>query len=187
MKINSILSIMLLFGLFSFMSKSSNKVTLEPSTAIYDIELNALDGSPLDLHQFEGKKLLIVNVASKCGLTPQYEELQKLYDTYGDKLAILGIPCNQFLGQEPGDSDEIASFCQKNYGVTFQMAEKVDVKGENQHPLYTWLTSKVNNGVKDSKVKWNFQKYLLDENGLYLAVFSPKTLPMSDTILSHFK
>ena len=178
---------MLLFGLFSFISKSSNRVTLDSSTAIYDIQLNALDGSPINLHQFEGKKLLIVNVASKCGLTPQYEGLQKLYDTHGDKLAILGVPCNQFLSQEPGDSDKIAAFCQKNYGVTFQMAEKVDVKGKNQHPLYTWLTSKVNNGVKDSKVKWNFQKYLLDEEGNYTAMFSPKTLPMSDEIIKHLR
>jgi glutathione peroxidase len=134
---------------------------------------------------FQGKKLMIVNVASKCGLTPQYEELQKLYDEYGDKLAIIGVPCNQFLGQEPGSSDDIASFCQKNYGVTFQMTEKVNVKGSTQHPLYTWLTTKAVNGVETTKVKWNFQKYLIDENGQYIAMIGPKTLPMSDEVMKH--
>ncbi len=178
---------MIVFGFFSFMSKSQVNTSDSVPTSIYDIKINALDGTPLDLHNFEGKKLLIVNVASKCGLTPQYEDLQKLYDEYGGKLAIIGVPCNQFLGQEPGSTDEIATFCQKNYGVTFQMVEKVDVKGKNQHPLYQWLTMKSINGVENSKVKWNFQKYVIDIDGTYLAVIGPKTLPLSEDILKHLK
>ena len=179
--------IMIAFGLFSFLSKSNPIPSDSIPSSFYDIEINALDGTPLDLKQFQGKKLLIVNVASKCGLTPQYEDLQKLYDEYGDKLAIIGVPCNQFLGQEPGSSDEIASFCQKNYGVTFQMTEKVDVKGNDQHPLYTWLTRTELNKVENTNIKWNFQKYMLDENGLYLAMIGPKTLPLSDDILKFLK
>lgn len=181
---------MLLFGLLGLFTM--NKVpkigqTQEPVSPIYDIEINALDGKPLDLSQYKGKKLMIVNVASKCGLTPQYEELQQLHEQYGDKVTLLGVPCNQFLNQEPGSSEEIATFCSKNYGVTFQLAEKVDVKGKDQHPLYQWLTQKAINGVEDSEVKWNFQKYLIDENGRLEAVFSPKTTPLDDEIISHFK
>lgn len=188
-RLNSIylLTAMTLFGLFSFSSKSKPISTDPVPKSIYDIQIDALDGTPLDLHQFEGKKLLIVNVASKCGLTPQYKDLQELYDEYGDKLAIIGVPSNQFLGQEPGSSDEIATFCQKNYGVTFQMTEKVDVKGKNQHPLYQWLTSKELNNIEDTKVKWNFQKYIIDVDGSYLAMIGPKTLPLSENVLKHLR
>lgn len=151
---------------------------------IYKIKINNLSGSPIDLHEFKGKKILFVNTASKCGFTPQYEGLQKLHNEYKDKLVIIGIPCNQFGGQEPGEANEIQSFCQKNYGVDFLMTEKVDVKGEEQHPLYKWLTNKEFNGVKSSSVKWNFQKYLVDENGNLIDVFMSTVKPMSDKIIS---
>lgn len=177
-------------GIFSlFFSKSNAQISdvKPPVTSIYDIEINQLEGGSLDLSAFKGKKLLIVNVASKCGFTPQYKDLQDLHEKYGEKLTIIGVPCNQFLGQEPGGSDEIATFCERNYGVTFQITEKVDVKGKDQHPLYSWLTSKSKNGAKDSKVKWNFQKYIISENGELEAVFGSKTNPMSEEIQAYFK
>ena len=127
---------------------------------------------------------MFVNVASKCGYTPQYSKLQKLHDMYKDQLVIIGVPCNQFMGQEPGTNEEIASFCQKNYGVSFLMTEKVDVKGSSQHPLYQWLTSKDLNGNSDSKVKWNFQKYLVSETGELIDVFSPGVDPLDEQIIS---
>jgi glutathione peroxidase len=130
---------------------------------------------------------MIVNVASKCGFTPQYKDLQELHELYGEKLMIIGVPCNQFMGQEPGDAEEIATFCERNYGVTFQMTEKVDVKGKDQHPMYTWLTQKSENGSQDSEVKWNFQKYIISENGELLGVFGSKVNPMSEEIQAFFK
>ena len=154
-------------------------------TSIYDIQINSLEGMPLDLNQFKGKKLLIVNVASKCGFTGQYADLQKLYDQYGQNLMIIGVPCNQFGGQEPGNASEIQSFCERNYGVTFQMTEKIDVKGKNQHDLYKWLTQEVLNGVKSSTVKWNFQKYLLNEKGELIDYYYSMTKPMSNKIVQH--
>lgn len=154
----------------------------EKMTSIYSIEINLLDGTPLSLSDFKGKKILFVNVASECGFTPQYEGLQSLYEKYSDKLMIIGVPCNQFGEQEPGSSEEITSFCKKNYGVTFLMTEKVDVKGDGQHPLYQWLTSKEQNGVQNASVKWNFHKFLVDENGSLLKDFGSITEPESDKI-----
>ena len=157
-----------------------NSSTANPSKSIYDIEILKLDEkTPLYLAQFKGKKILIVNTASECGFTPQYEDLQKLQQKYSDKLVVLGCPCNQFGGQEPGNSDQIANFCQKNYGVTFPLTQKIDVKGENQHPLYQWLTQKSVNGVLDSEVKWNFNKFLISEDGKLLAYFASTTGPLS--------
>ncbi|MBC3758541.1 glutathione peroxidase [Hyunsoonleella sp. SJ7] len=156
-------------------------------TSIYDIQINALNGTPIDLSEFKGKHLLFVNVASKCGFTPQYKELQKLYDTYNEKLQVIGVPCNQFGGQEPGSHEDIEMFCEFNYGVSFLMTEKVDVKGRHQHPLYTWLTQKVNNGVKDSSVKWNFQKYLIGPEGEFVDYFLSTTNPLSSKIVKHLK
>ncbi len=180
-----ILSIMGLFGIF----KSNSQVTeiKPPVTSIYDIQINTLEGDSLDLSSFKGKKLLIVNVASKCGFTPQYKDLQALHELYGEKLVIIGVPCNQFLGQEPGGSDEIAAFCERNYGVSFLITEKVDVKGKKQHPLYTWLTDKTKNGSENSNVKWNFQKYVISENGELEGIFGSKVNPMSDEIQAFFK
>lgn len=173
----------LLFGLFtmSFMSFCQNN-TLETKKSIYDINLNSLSGDKIDLNTFKGKKILFVNVASECGFTPQYADLQKLHEEYKEKLVIIGLPCNQFGGQEPGSSEEIQNFCEKNYGVEFLITEKIEVKGENQHPLYQWLTSKELNGVENSTVKWNFQKYLIDENGNFIEFFYSLTNPLSKKI-----
>lgn len=150
--------------------------------SIYDININALDGSPIDLKTFQGKFILFVNVASECGFTNQYEGLQKLFDTYKDDLMVIGVPCNQFGQQEPGNSEQIKSFCQKNYGVTFLMTEKINVKGKDKHPLYEWLTNKDLNGKNNTSVKWNFQKYVIGRNGEYIDYFYSMTKPMSSKI-----
>jgi glutathione peroxidase len=141
-------------------------------------------GEEIDLSSFEGKKILFVNVASKCGYTPQYKDLQKLSEEYKDNLVIIGVPCNQFGKQEPGSKEEIAEFCEKNYGVTFLITEKVDVKGDNQHPLYGWLTKETENGVENSSVQWNFQKYLVDEKGNYVAMYKSGVKPFDQEITS---
>jgi glutathione peroxidase len=159
-----------------------NKKTTFPITSIYDVKLNSISDEPINFSAYKGKKILFVNVASKCGFTPQYSGLQDLYDLYQNKLMIIGVPCNQFLRQEPGTNEQIAAFCEKNYGVSFPISEKIDVKGSNQHPLYQWLTLKSNNGLKDSKVKWNFQKYLVNEKGELMDVFSSNVRPLDDRI-----
>ncbi|MDG1040629.1 MAG: glutathione peroxidase [Polaribacter sp.] len=158
---------------------------MEFKKSLYDIEINSISGDKINLADFKGKKILFVNVASKCGFTPQYEGLQELYELYKDKLMIIGVPSNQFGGQEPGSADQIQNFCKLNYGVTFLITEKVAVKGENQHPLYNWLTNKEMNGVKNSSVKWNFQKYLVDENGVFIDYYFSLTKPMSKKITKH--
>jgi glutathione peroxidase len=127
---------------------------------------------------------MVVNTASKCGFTPQYKDLEELYEKYGDKLVILGFPANNFANQEPGSAPEIREFCTKNYGVTFQMMEKISVKGDDMNPLYKWLTSKDLNGVMDSDVKWNFQKYLIDENGKLVDVIYSKEKPGSEKVIN---
>lgn len=152
------------------------------STDLYSYSFTDIDGNEISMEQFKGKKILIINVASKCGYTPQYEDLQKLHEQYGDKVTLIGFPCNQFLRQEPGEESEIKEFCQRNYGVSFLMASKIDVKGSEQHPIYSWLTSKELNGVESSKVAWNFQKYLIDENGKYLEKFEPGVKPLDKEI-----
>ncbi|MBO3116570.1 glutathione peroxidase [Winogradskyella sp. DF17] len=157
------------------------------SESIYTIAINTLQGHPIDLSEFKGRKILFVNVASKCGFTPQYKELQELYNTYKDQLVVIGVPCNQFGSQEPGTSNEIQEFCDVNYGVSFLITEKIDVKGNSQHPLYTWLTKKAINGKQNSSVKWNFQKYLVDENGEFLDYFFSITKPMNSRITSYLK
>lgn len=158
-----------------------------PITSIYNIQINSLEGVPIALSDYKGKYLLFVNVASECGFTGQYEDLQKLYDTYQDNLMIIGVPCNQFGSQEPGSANEIKAFCEKNYGVTFLMTEKVDVKGDNQHPLYKWLTHKEQNGQSSSSVKWNFQKYLVGKNGEFIDYYYSITKPLNSKITKHIK
>ena len=158
------------------------KAQYNKKMSIYDININALDGTPVDLKTFQGKYILFVNVASECGFTNQYEGLQKLYDTNKDDLMVIGVPCNQFGQQEPGNSEQIQSFCQKNYGVTFLMTEKVNVKGKDKHPLYEWLTNKDLNGKNSTTVKWNFQKYVIGRNGEYIDYFYSMTKPMSSKI-----
>ena len=172
--------------------KKTDKVKLAPSTtskksnvSIYDIAINRLDGMAISLSEFKGRKILFVNVASECGFTKQYKDLQKLSDTYRDELVVIGSPCNQFGRQEPGNAAEIRTFCEKNFGVTFPLTEKINVKGSKQHPLYAWLTSKDLNGKKKSSVKWNFQKYLVDEQGNLIDYFFSITNPMSSKITKH--
>jgi glutathione peroxidase len=165
----------------------TNSKEMQENSSIYNISINNINGQQIDLSTFKGKKILIVNTASECGFTGQYADLEKLYKTYKDQLVVIGVPCNQFGGQEPGTLVEIQSFCQVNYGVTFLLTEKVDVKGDNQHPLYKWLTNKELNGVKNSSVKWNFQKYLIDENGNYIDYFYSLTKPMSSKITKYFE
>jgi glutathione peroxidase len=155
--------------------------------SIYEISINALNGKPINLSDFKGKHILFVNVASKCGFTPQYKALQELHETYKETLQVIGVPCNQFGNQEPGKAEEIESFCEVNYGVTFLITEKIDVKGTNQHPLYSWLTQKNNNGKKNSSVKWNFQKYLVDSEGHLIDYYLSITTPLSSKITKHLK
>lgn len=160
---------------------------MSTSKSLYEIQIDSLQGKSIDLSKYKGKKILFVNVASKCGFTPQYKDLQKLHDAYQEKLVIIGIPCNQFGKQEPGNSDEIQEFCEMNYGVSFLITEKIDVKGNDQHPLYTWLTKKIENGRKNSSVKWNFQKYLVDENGELIDYYFSMTSPTSSKIKKHLQ
>lgn len=150
----------------------------------YDFKVQTIDGKEFDFTQLKGKKVLIVNTASECGYTPQYEELEELYKKFGgEKFTILGFPANNFGGQEPGTNAEIQQFCRKNYGVSFPMMSKISVKGKEMHPLYHWLTTQSENGVQDAEVKWNFQKYLIDENGKWSGVISYKESPLSEEIL----
>lgn len=156
-------------------------------TNIYDIKINSLQGKAIDLSAYKNKFLLFVNVASKCGFTPQYKDLEELHKTYKDNLVVIGVPCNQFGSQEPGDANEIEEFCEVNYGVSFLITEKVDVKGESQHPLFSWLTNKDYNGTKNSSVKWNFQKYLVDKDGKLIDYYFSLTKPLSSKITKHLK
>ncbi len=160
----------------------------EAQKTLHDFKVQAIDGSEFDFASLKGKKVLVVNTASKCGFTPQYKDLEKLYEEFGnDNFVIIGFPANNFLRQEPGSDEEIAAFCEKNYGVTFPMMSKVSVKGKDKHEVYQWLTQKSQNGVKDSKVSWNFQKYMIDENGNLVDYASPKTKPYSDKIVNWIK
>lgn len=154
------------------------------TSSIYDFKVEAIDGTTIDFSEYKGKKLLIVNTASKCGYTPQYEDLQMLHEKYGDKLVILGFPSNNFMRQEPGSNLEIAEFCTKNYGVTFQMFAKLEVKGKDQHPLYKWLSSKDLNGWNDNAPSWNFCKYLVDENGKLVKFYKSGVKPMDQEIIN---
>lgn len=153
-------------------------------SGFYDFKVKTLEGDQFDFSSLKGKKVMIVNTASQCGFTPQYKELEELYEKYKGELVIVGFPANNFGHQEPGTAAEIREFCTKNYGVTFPLMEKISVKGEDMHPLYKWLTTKDLNGVMDSEVKWNFQKYLIDENGKLVDVLYSKEKPGSDKTLA---
>jgi glutathione peroxidase len=157
------------------------------ASSIYQFKVDGLSGGTIDFSQFKGKKILVVNTASKCGFTPQYEYLEKLYEKYKDNLVIVGFPANNFGSQEPGTNDEIKAFCTKNYGVTFPMAAKVSVKGGDIAPIYKWLTSKSENGVMDADIKWNFTKFLLDEKGVLITKFDSNVAPMSDEITKYLQ
>lgn len=155
------------------------------ATSIYDFKVPGLEGGTIDISQFKGKKIMIVNTASKCGNTPQYSELEQLYKKYKDKLVIIGFPANNFGGQEPGSKEEISEFCKRNYGVTFPMADKVSVKGDDIAPIFKYLVGEAKQlGVEDP-IKWNFTKFLLDENGKLIAVIHNKTKPMSEEVLKY--
>lgn len=156
--------------------------------SFYDFKVKSIDGKDFDLSALKGKKVLVVNVASKCGLTPQYKQLEELYQTYGgDNFVIIGFPANNFASQEPGTNAEIKEFCTANYGVTFPMMEKISVKGDDIHPLYKWLTQKSENGQADAPVQWNFQKFMIDENGNWAGMVPPRESPDSEKIVNWIK
>ena len=182
----------LIFTLFSCKNKVTSQTVLtdisNTENTIYQFKVEDLYGEEFDFSKLKGKKVMIVNTASKCGLTPQYEKLQKIYNEYKDhNFTIVGFPANNFNKQEPGTNTEIAEFCQKNYGVEFPMMSKIDVKGDNQHKIYQFLTQKAKNGHSDNEVQWNFQKYLIDENGFVIQVLSPKIQPDSDEVINWIK
>ena len=155
------------------------------SASIYQFKVKDINGKTFDFANLKGKKIMVVNTASKCGLTPKYEELEALYTKYKSKnFVIVGFPANDFMSQEPGTDQEIAQFCQLNYGVSFPMMSKISVKGKEMHPVYEFLTQKAKNGKEDSKVEWNFQKYLIDENGHLAKVISPRVLPNDPSIIA---
>ncbi len=176
-------------AIYAFRSTKKHPVVLfsENETSFYELSYVSLEGKSIQMSDYKGKYVLCVNVASKCGYTYQYEELQQLQDQYKENLVVIGFPCNQFLGQEPGTAEEIREFCTKNYGVQFPLSEKLDVKGTEQHPVYQWLTSKQLNGVSDDEVKWNFHKYLISPDGTWLQAFSSKVKPLSTDITSLIK
>ena len=174
-KIAVLVGIFILFSLIMIQAQTNS---------IHQFKVKDINGDEFDMSSLKGKKVLIVNVASKCGLTPQYEQLQELYDKYKDRnFIIIGFPANDFANQEPGTTSEIKAFCTENYGVTFPMMDKLSTKGKDQSPIYEWLTHKSKNGVLDSKVSWNFQKYMIDEDGKLVDFVSPKESPMSEKII----
>jgi glutathione peroxidase len=159
--------------------------SLNAQKSFHDFTVKDINGNDFPLSSLKGKKVLVVNTASKCGLTPQYEGLQDLYEKYGgDGFEIIGFPANNFAKQEPGTNEEIAEFCSVNYGVTFPMMSKISVKGDDQHPLYKWLTTESENGVEDSSVSWNFQKYMINEEGQLVGHFSPRIKPDHKDLVS---
>lgn len=175
------IGIAIVMGLVAFLSGklSASKKLNAVEGSIYDFKVNSIDGHEIDFAQYKGKSILIVNTASKCGYTPQYEGLEKLHELYQDKVTVLGFPANNFLWQEPGSNNEIASFCQKNYGVTFQMFEKISVKGGDKHPLYKWLEAKTGHSPS-----WNFCKYIVSKDGTSVKYFSQKVEPLDSAIVN---
>ena len=166
-------------------NKEKIKNNMQDIKTLHDFVVKDINGKDFDLATLKGNKVLVVNVASKCGLTPQYEDLQALYDKYKNKgFVVIGFPANNFMGQEPGTNNEIMEFCSVNYGVTFPMMDKISVKGKEQAPLYKWLTNKSENGKLDQKVTWNFQKFMIDEEGHLVDVVMPKESTMSDKIIN---
>lgn len=192
--------VMLLMSLASVLGYSQNqnatqamnlnveKETTMDKQSIYQFSVLDINGKEFELASLKGKKVMIVNTASECGLTPQYKQLEEVYEKYKNaNFVIIGFPANNFGAQEPGTNQQIATFCSKNYGVTFPMMSKISVKGKDIHPLYEFLTQKEKNGLQDSEVKWNFQKYLIDEKGHLVKVVDPRTLPDDEVILSWIK
>jgi len=178
------LAVVLVWKLFSETKKPKNAKSLK---SIYEYSFTSIDGKKTALSDFRGRKILFVNVASKCGFTPQYESLEELYEKYKDELVVIGFPANDFKNQEPGTNEEIAGFCRTTYGVKFPMSEKTTVIGKDRHEIYKWLTDKSLNGWNDEEPKWNFHKYLVDETGELIAVFPSMTKPTGDKILGYMK
>lgn len=178
-----VISILIACNMKKTSSRPENTM-IQESKSIYDFVKPSITGEMIDLSDFKGKKMLIVNTASECGYTPQYADLQKLHETYGGKVAILGFPANNFGGQEPGSNQEIASFCKENYGVSFQMFEKISVKGDDMDELYQWLTDKEQNGWNEDEPNWNFCKYLVDEDGKLMKFYASGVNPMSEELLA---
>ena len=173
-------TLILLVGLLDPTLYAQN--TMEQTLHQFTVE--TLEGDQFDFSSLKGKKIMVVNTASKCGLTPQYKDLQTLFEQYGsEKFVIVGFPANNFMKQEPGSNEEIAAFCERNYGVSFPMMAKIDVKGNDIHPIYSFLTQKDKNGVMDSKVTWNFQKYLINEEGVLEKVISPRASPVDEEVI----
>ncbi len=177
----------ILMAFLSFLFGSRKAHAIDVPKSIYDFKVEGLEGGTIDFSKFKGKKILIVNTASKCGYTPQYADLEKLYEQYKDKLVIVGFPANNFMFQEPKGNKEIAEFCQKNYGVSFPMAAKISVKGKDMAPIYRWLTNMDYNHHENTSVSWNFQKYLIDEKGNLVAMFAPKVSPVSEEVIEAIK
>lgn len=186
-------ALLILATAFSLLACSYYKTQSRPESpdamqtatkSLHDFQMKTLQGEDFDFASLKGKKVLIVNVASKCGFTPQYADLQELHEKHGDKVAVVGVPANDFGGQEPGTHQEIAEFCQLNYGVSFTMLEKVSVKGAEQHPLYQWLSSKEENGWNEQEPSWNFCKYLVDEEGALLEFYASAVNPLDEKIVS---
>ena len=185
--IKSLIVTALLISCTAATPKENSMETTAPPRSILTFKVPSIDGGTIDFSTFSGKKILVVNTASQCGYTPQYEGLEKLYKEYGDKLVIVGFPANDFGQQEPGSNEEIHQFCKARFGVTFPLAAKVEVTGANIDPLFKWLTTKEENGVLDAEIKWNFTKFLLDEKGNLLASFPSKVKPDSEEILKYLK
>ena len=179
----------ILIILLSILIAKNNKklIPSDPIESFYDLNSNLINWESIEKERYRGKKILIVNVASRCGLTPQYSELEKLYKTYSENLIILGFPSNDFFRQEPRDNKEIAEFCSKSYDITFPLFEKIHVKGSKKHHIYEWLTNPKKNGWNKKGPSWNFTKYLIDENGKLIERFSPRTTPLSDNIIALIK
>ncbi len=184
LKLSALIGVIAIGAISISAKQHSMENTAGSKTSIYDFKLKTLDGQELSLSKFKGKKILIVNTASECGYTPQYKNLQALHTQYGNKVVVIGFPANNFGGQEPGSSAEIKTFCTKNYGVSFQMMEKISVKGSDMHPLYKWLSSADQNGSCSEAPGWNFCKYLIDEKGAVVKFFISSTDPLSKYITS---
>jgi glutathione peroxidase len=178
--------IVFLSSCFGFKTEVKNVQQTNAVTSFYDLSFKDIDGQPVDLNTFKGKPILIVNTASKCGFTPQFEELESFYKTYKNQAYVIGVPCNDFGNQDPGQEAEIKSFCQRNYGVTFLMTEKMTIK-ESPSPLYKWLTSKTENGWNEQKPSWNFCKYIISADGQLVAFYGSAVKPHSDEIKKAMK
>ncbi len=174
----------ILLAILSFVMLTTTDTNVNKKESIHQFKVKDINGKSFEFSSLKGKKVMIVNTASKCGLTPQYEKLEALYQKYkNNNFIIIGFPANNFMGQEPGSDQEISTFCQKNYGVSFPMMAKISVKGKDMHPVYQFLTQKAKNGLEDNDVQWNFQKYLIDEEGHLVKVISPRTQPDDASII----